>query len=221
LGVHSTSSNESHSEIEAVVPGEEFASTGTSPVAGLFGGTVASIEDVISSEAVSAEPIDLRMDADFDEVCERLDELLPEVSDESGWDSDSLHEAVTIESNDSSFASKPTIGTEDGSRDPSMEDQLGSDVCQLVEHLQQTFGLPQRENSPAEQLRSLLSPAVDEGVGSTDTVETGSDSSTEYAHATTIETSQPITSPASSRQGADRPYRNLFSMLRRKQQGLL
>ena len=167
---------------------------------------------VADSELHSSEPSDVRMDADFDEVCERLDELLPQVVDDAGWDSASLHAESSTAAFEEAEVSIETY---------SMEDRLGSEVCLLAEQLQLMLGLSPRENSPVEQLRSLLSSVSDEEFPAIDTPETGFVSTAETNTMSTIETNQTTVERASSEQGTARPYRNLFSMLRRKQQGLL
>ena len=181
----------------------------------------ATTEPVELMESVSADTEQVRTDADFDEVCERLDELLPQVENDSCWDSASLHaEIATQATNDSPPAE---VSEEFGSQInlDSMEERLGCEVCQLAEQLQQTLGLPSPAHSPIEQLRSLLSPVSDEKFPAMDSVEVGTDSTAETGTMSTIETHQSTVERASSEQGTARPYRNLFSMLRRKQQGLL
>jgi general secretion pathway protein A len=105
--------------------------------------------------------------------------------------------------------------------DDAMEDQLGSDVCQLADQLQQTLGLPTHENSPVEQLRSLISPIRNEDVPAAD--EDGPDAvlAIESNSTITIETSPTSIDRTAPIRETTRPYRNLFSLLRRKQQGLL
>ena len=180
---------------------------------------VANLE--VSAEPHPSEPYNLRTDADFVEVCERLDDLLPQVEDDVSWDSASLHGEITTDATNAALMAK--IREEFGSHveTDSMEDRLGSEVCQLAEQLQQTLGLPPRENSPVEQLRSLLSPVSNEEFPTMDSVEVDTDSTVETGSMSTIETNETTVERASSERGTARPYRNLFSMLRRKQQGLL
>ena len=184
-------------------------------------------EPVAMMESVSTDTENARTDADFDEVCERLGELLPQVEDDAGWDSASLHAEITT---DATNISPTAEESEDLGRyvpADSLEERLGSEVCQLADQLQLTLGQSPRENSPLEQLRSLLSPVSGEEFPAKDSVETGTDSTVETSSIdenstmSTIETNQTTVERASSEQRIARPYRNLFSMLRRKQQGLL
>jgi len=188
---------------------------------------VAITEPVAMMESVSTDTENACTDADFDEVCERLDELLPQVADDASWDSASLHaENTTDETNISPMAAEcEELGNY--VQADSLEERLGSEVCQLADQLHLTIGLSPRESSPFEQLRSLLSPVSSDELPAMDSVETGTDltvetsSIAETSTVSTIETNQPTVERASSEQGTARPYRNLFSMLRRKQQGLL
>ena len=219
--VHSAATAESQTTIKALASESENSpvsiTSGTEPIEIAEG----TLNELLTSEMAASEPSDLRLNADFDEVCARLDELLPQVADESGWDSTSLHaESTTVDTNDSTFTT--AIEAVDWPVETrSMEDQLGSDVCQLADQLQQSLGLSPRENSPVEQLRSLLSPVSEVVVPAMDNGKPDADSVVESNSTTTIETSQTTMEPASSVKGTARPYRNLFSMLRRKQQGLL
>ncbi|MEK6260777.1 MAG: AAA family ATPase [Planctomycetota bacterium] len=206
--VHSTATFESQETVEPLSMSSEIDPIEMVEVSALESPT---------TEMATSEPSDLRLNADFDEVCERLDELLPQVGDDAGWDSASLHaENTTFETNDSTA----TPVMEAANRiveSRSMEDELGNEVCQLAEQLQELLGQPRRENSPVEQLRSLLSPSAEEEFTGMGGVELDADSDVESSSTSAVETSQTTIEPAPS----VRPYRNLFSMLRRKQQGLL
>ncbi|MBC8113277.1 MAG: AAA family ATPase, partial [Candidatus Saccharimonas sp.] len=210
--VHSTATFESQETVEPLSMSSEIDPIEIAEVSALESPT---------TEMATSEPSDLRLNADFDEVCERLDELLPQVEDDAGWDSASLHaENTTFETNDSTA----TPVMEAANRiveSRSMEDELGNEVCQLVEQLHELLGQPRRENSPVEQLRSLLSPSAEEEFTGTGGVELDADSGVESSSTSAVETSETTIEPAPSVRGAARPYRNLFSMLRRKQQGLL
>ena len=210
--VHSAVATEPLVMTESVDSNAEIAVISMSVAAEPTVGAELVANAVADSELHSSEPSDVRMDADFDEACERLDELLPQVEDDAGWDSASLHAESSTASFEEADVSVETC---------SMEERLGSEVCQLAEQLQQTLGLSPRENSPFDQLRSLLSPVSDEQFPAMESVETGTDSTAETSTMSTIETKQSTVERASPEQGTARPYRNLFSMLRRKQQGLL
>ena len=213
------------SETAAISAGNALISL--TPEAEPTTGMEPTINSASGPEQHVPESCDLRTDADFDEVCERLDELLPKIADDVSWDSASLHGEITTATTNDSWMT--TISEEFGYHveSDSMEDQLGSEVCLLVEQLQRTLGLLPRENSPVEQLRSLLTPASDEKFAAMDSMETGSNATAEFpsnvetSTTSTMETSPTTVERASSEPRGSRPYRNLFSMLRRKQQGLL
>ena len=225
--VHSAATVESPEITESVDSDAEHAVFSALTPAEPAVGTELVANAVANSELQSFEPSDVRMNADFDEVCERLDELLPQVEDDAGWDSACLH---AESSTDDSIDSPVALALEEAEvprETCSMEDRLGREICQLAEQLQQTLGLSPRENSPVEQLRSLLAPDSDEEFPEMDSEEAGTASTVESSAIaesspmSTIETNQTTVERASSEQRAARPYRNLFSMLRRKQQGLV
>lgn len=176
----------------------------------------------ISNSATGSEPNspelnDHATDVDFDEVCDRLDELLPQVEEDNSWDSAILRAGITTDS----LMAK--VSEEFGSRvsADSIEEQLGYDVCRLSDQLRETLDLPHPESSPVEQLRSLLSTASEDVLKEMASVEVGEVSHVEIGTMTTTETNEAPLNRASSEQPTTRPYRNLFSILRRKQQGLL
>ena len=222
--VHSVVTVDPLAMTESVVPDAENAeisiSTEAEPAVGVDLVTKAEAR----TEWRSSEPSDIRMDEDFDEVCERLNELLPQVKEDAAWDAACLH---AERSTDDSTATAAVEAAEVSIETRPMEDRLGSEVCQLADQLQRTLSLPSRGDSPVEQLRSLLSPDRDgefpaKDFAETDTESTvGTSSTVESGTPSTIETNPPTVERASSEQRPARPYRNLFSMLRRKQQGLL
>lgn len=166
----------------------------------------------VQSSSVPSDDHD-QMDAHFDAVCNRLNQLLPQVRDDAGWDANSLQAEIrSAATNDSPMVEDGEVLGSHASED-SMEDLIGGEVCQLADQLHQAIGLPSRVNSSVEQLRSLLSPVSDEGVAATDSVET--------SPVSTTGSNQPAVERGATEPEMARPYRNLFSMLRRKQQGLL
>ena len=230
---HATATTNPPPTIETVASGPDV-STAMTPDDESIEEPVSSANELPAAEMTSTESCDLRANAnaDFDEVCERLEELLPQVTGDAGWDSDSLHAERSSDDRDESLVTA-AISAVDGTMETrSMEDQLGSEICQLAEQLQETLGLPPRENSPVEHLRSLLSASGNENfTASHDAVFTGSDrveivsdsaiETSRSGSTSTIEMSRTTMKPAASPRETARPYRNLFSMLRRKQQGLL
>lgn len=128
----------------------------------------------------------------FETVCARLDGMLQKVPEEHGWDSPSLHEVSELE-----VESQP-------SDEDCLEASLGQAVCQLVGDVREELVGAHEVSSTCEQLRAIL------GQGSTE--------STSMEFGTADGASERIPVPA---RDPERPYRNLFSQLRRKQQGLL
>jgi hypothetical protein len=128
--------------------------------------------------------------AEFEEVCSRLDELLPEVRENPGWDTSSLVSAFKTPHHNQ-------VDESDGWE--SIEEELGVSVCELAEDVKTKL---KSSNIPAvEQLQQLV------GNTQTETIEIGA--------------ADPVARSNFAPEPADRPYRNLFSRLRRKQQGLL
>lgn len=161
--------------------------------------------------------------ADFREVCERLDTLLPQVAEAVSWDSETVHAELTpgfapaCPSTEGQWSGEQSTANET----VSMEERLGNEVCQLAEQLQKALDLPPREHSPVEQLQGLLTSAYGTPVLETQTetmpVEFAVIATTEHAANLEALATDVVAPPNVS----SRPYRNLFSQLRRKQQGLL
>ena len=173
-------------------------------------------------ESVMTEPVDQgsnasETDLDFRAACARLRERLPQVADETAWDSNLLRDGTVAEScDDSSYARRDD--DDQASMDAeTLEEVLGAEVCELVQELQQTMGLPSRPHSSVAQLRSLLAAK-----------QSTSDSTVSYADSVVTVCDRPATEAHMQAEPAPnetetlaRPYRNLFSILRRKQQGLM
>ena len=173
-------------------------------------------------ESVMTEPVDQgsnasETDLDFRAACARLHERLPQVADETAWDSNLLRDGTVAEScDDSSYARRDD--DDQASMDAeTLEEVLGAEVCELVQELQQTMGLPSRPHSSVAQLRSLLAAK-----------QSTSDSTVSYADSVVTVCDRPATEAHMQAEPAPnetetlaRPYRNLFSILRRKQQGLM
>ncbi|MBS0202531.1 MAG: AAA family ATPase [Planctomycetes bacterium] len=150
-------------------------------------------------------------DDGFDAVCARLDDCLPEVTENPGWDSSSLEFGADIES-----SAAETIATTAGNDDEwdSLEVELGMAVCQMAGEISSEI---HKGNRACKELQSLVRTDSTEDLASeSSTVEFGSDLPAESNSASRIE------SPSTNvTKDPARPYRNLFSQLRRKQQGLV
>lgn len=141
---------------------------------------------------------------EFETVCTRLDTLIPEVHDNPGWDSAILD----LDFRQQRPGQVDALQTENSADDwGSLEAELGMDVCDLASEVHgEIQSQTERDGTSAwEQLQQIL----------------GNDS-----ESTCIEVGATEQQSSSSREGAAtaapvRPYRNLFSLLRRKQQGLL
>ncbi len=176
-------------------------------------------------ESVMGEPLGHGSDAtetdtDFRAACARLHERLPHIADETAWDSSLLRNARVAESSDDA-----SYDSDDDECVPTnsvtLEEVLGAEVCELVQELQQTMGLPSRPHSSVAQLRSLLTAKQD----APDSIQSYEESTSDSAVAvcdrpSTATHSQAEQAPTGTATPA-RPYRNLFSILRRKQQGLM
>ena len=144
----------------------------------------------------------------FDAICARLDEHLPEVSENPGWDSASLEFGTESES-----ITEQTTDPEASDEWDSLEIELGMAVCEMASEIS-------AEINKGKQIRENQQWTVETGSSETPansvTIEFGSDGPVEPGIPTRMESASTnvIRDPA-------RPYRNLFSQLRRKQQGLL
>ncbi|MDB5341721.1 MAG: ATPase [Schlesneria sp.] len=147
--------------------------------------------ETVESDLIS-EGIDESSTATFEEVCSRLDGMLPEFNEDPGWDTSILETAFRTPRSNS-------VGEADEWE--SLEEELGISVCELANEIR--AGLKSEESgAEVEQLRQIL------GTTQPVTIEVGA---ADPAH----HNSGPAAEPT------ERPYRNLFSRLRRKQQGLL
>ncbi len=146
--------------------------------------------DIVESDVIS-DGIDESSSESFEEVCSRLDGMLPEFDEDPGWDTSILETAFRTPRSNS-------VGEADEWE--SLEEELGISVCELANEVR--AGLKSEESGTEIELRQIL--AAPQPV----TIEVGA---TNPAHQTTSSTAE----------STERPYRNLFSRLRRKQQGLL
>lgn len=140
-----------------------------------------------AASTMAANPID----DGFDEVCSRLDEMLPEPVKNVAWDSDALRFGP----------GSPDAAASGGDEWDSLETELGMAVCELTNEIQTEIRTTSEHNPAADKLHELL---VEEPAGSE---------------------AEAVPSVISTRPQSNdvpiRSYRNLFSQLRRKQQGLL
>lgn len=176
-------------------------------------------------ESVMTEPDDqgsnvTESDLDFQAACARLHERLPQVVDEAAWDSNLLRDGAVAEScDDTSHANRDDIDQAPMDAE-TLEEVLGAEVCELVQDLQQTMGLPARPHSSVAQLRSLLTAkqVTPDSMASYD--RSAADAVAAVCDRTIAEIHSQVESAPTASEASARPYRNLFSILRRKQQGL-
>ncbi len=146
--------------------------------------------ETVESDLIS-EGIDDSSSETFEEVCSRLDGMLPEFNEDPGWDTSILETA---------FRKPRSNSVGDADEWDSLEEELGVSVCELASEVR--AGLKSEESGTEIELRQIL------GTTQSVTIEVGA---ADPAHQTTSSTTE----------STERPYRNLFSRLRRKQQGLL
>lgn len=145
-----------------------------------------------------------KVDSDgFEQVCARLDELLPESAEVPAWDrggSEFCH---------------PVSGNDDQNADDwdSLEAELGIAVCELTSEVHAELNVPQGGRA-FRDLQDMLEIESPEG----SSIEIGADIVSQPSAVNSSEDTRPA---QISREATARPYRNLFSQLRRKQQGLL
>ena len=198
------------------------------------GATTDSAEDVhardeihaTTIESVITEPVDqgsnvTATDLDFQAACARLHERLPQVTDETAWDSNLLHDGSVAEfSDDTSYARRDD--DDQASMDAeTLEEVLGAEVCELVQELQQTMGLPLRPHSSVTQLRSLLTAKQSRSDSAVSYEDSAADSVVTVCDRPATEAYLQAEPAPNETETPARPYRNLFSILRRKQQGLM
>lgn len=159
-----------------------------------------------STELPSAQTavVDHADDSDeFETVCTRLDKWIPEASDNPGWDSALLE--LDLRQHPRAV---DALQTEKSSDDwESLEAQLGMRVCELASEVHDELKSQAAGDGTSawKQLQQILG--------------TDSESSSIEVGATEHQPSSSCGSAATAT--PVRPYRNLFSLLRRKQQGLL
>jgi type II secretory pathway predicted ATPase ExeA len=151
-------------------------------------------ESVASSEIVEHESTG----DDFSEVCTRLEEMLPTETSEAAWDAASVDREFRTPREPVSESQAPQDDWQ------SLEVDLGLSVCELAREVREVLPQPECTSSPCEALEQVLSE-----VPGTTTIEIG---------AVTESESRPVSTRGTS---GGRPFRNLFSQLRRKQQGLI
>lgn len=189
---------------------------------------------VIESVMAEANAIEANLskpDIDFAAACARLHERLPQVADETAWDSSHLRYGLVAEYSEDTTRERESRERDDhesaASTTDRLEELLGAEVCELVQELQQTMGLPSRPRSPVEKLRKLL--ATERVEHSTTSTASREEASTETAiavcerpaTAATASVELNLSASEAAPETSSRPYRNLFSILRRKQQGLI
>lgn len=188
-------------------------------------GPEASIESTLSTAA--AEPsseIEISCDAaecvnsvnedaeveNFDAVCSRLEDRLPKVVENSAWDTIALN--FEVEATVPVADAKPQETSEQDDWD-SIEAELGVAVCAIAKEIQSEIPAQTDGTSALERLQGFLEIEKPDAMIS---MEIGFESK---PHTVTRQDS--IEQPRQSEDATSgRPFRNLFSRLRRKQQGL-
>lgn len=165
-------------------------------------------ENVASTGAAAASPVP---DADaigvtdgFMQVCERLNGLLPAVVEVPAWDRGGPEFSHPVSEIDESKADDWD----------SLEAELGMAVCELTHEVHAELKASLGDHGAVRDLQEIL----DIEPASSCSIEFGADVESPPSDAISSEVSRPL--PVVSEASA-RPYRNLFSQLRRKQQGLL
>ncbi len=197
------------------------------------GATTDSAEDVHAHEEIHATVIESVMaapfaqdsnvaetDLDFQAACARLHERLPQVADETAWDSNLLRDGSVAESCDDTSHASRDDDDHASMEAETLEEVLGAEVCELVQELQQTMGLPARPHSSVTQLRSLLTTKQGTSDSMASYEASASNSVAAVCDRPVTETYSQAESVPTAIETPARPYRNLFSILRRKQQGL-
>lgn len=159
-----------------------------------------------ASPAVSPANSDVaKVEADgFEQVCERLSGLLPDVADVPAWDRGGPEFSHPVSKTDNPHADDWD----------SLEAELGMAVCELTDEVHAELNTPDGDRGGLRELHGMLD--IDSAGGCS--IEIGTDVGSQPIAANAPEGPRPA--PA-SRETTPRPYRNLFSQLRRKQQGLL
>ena len=136
-------------------------------------------------------------DADgFEAVCARLEGMLPDVDETESWTAADHAIDESVQDPISPNAAAADVVDEWDS----IEAELGMAVCDLANQLQTEMGPGAMVDDSADRLHEILSPST----------------RTSVVESTVTE---PVMAPKGQEAPA-RPYRNLFSQLRRKQQGM-
>ena len=190
------------------------------PAAELSSETIPAADTLQSCEAVEApetveavahvepEVESVGETEDFASVCTRLEGCLPKVVDGPAWDSTALEFGTADES-----VAPPMVASTESDDWDSIEAELGVAVCEIAQEIRSE--IPDAGGrTTLQRLQEHLTPETQAGVIS---VEIGVDSNS-------FDRPQPDTAALDRRievSGSGRPFRNLFTQLRRKQQGLL
>ena len=185
----------------------------------------ASIESTLSTAAVEP-PSEIESSCDtaecvnsvnedaqvenFDAVCSRLEDRLPKIVEDSAWDTTALN--FEVEATVPVADAKPQETSEQDDWD-SIEAELGVAVCAIAKEIQSEIP-PQTDGTSAlERLQGFLEIEKPDAMIS---MEIGFESNPH-----TVSRQDSVEQPRPSEDAVSgRPFRNLFSRLRRKQQGL-
>ncbi len=178
----------------------------------------ASVDNISSSETGSSSHIAESGNAaceaagieNFDAVCSRLDDRLPKVVENLAWDETALNFEVEAKSSVTDVRSQDTSEQDDWD---SIEAELGVAVCAIAKEIQSEIPPQTGGTSALERLQGFLETEKPEAMIS---MEIGFDSTPHQPlRQDNVEQPRPSEEAVSGR-----PFRNLFSRLRRKQQGL-
>ena len=168
---------------------------------------VTEIPSAAPSESVREVEV---QDENFDAVCSRLEDRLPKVVENSAWDESALD--FSAEPTATSVDATAKESTEQDEWD-SLEAELGIAVCAIAKEIRSELPAQPDEASALQRLQGILETKKPEAMIS---LEIGFESTAPAAaRPTHVEQPQRTDEAASGR-----PFRNLFSRLRRKQQGL-
>lgn len=163
--------------------------------------------DAAESGSTACEAAEIE---NFDAVCSRLEDRLPKVVENSAWDETALNFEVEVKASVTDDKSPDTSEQDDWD---SIEAELGVAVCAIAKEIQSEIPPQTGGTSALERLQGFLETEKPEALIS---MEIGFDSTPHQPlRQDNVEQSRPSEDAASGR-----PFRNLFSRLRRKQQGL-
>jgi hypothetical protein len=150
--------------------------------------------DLDANDVIETSETEHSPQGEFNEICQRLDDWLPKVDESPGWDP--LEVKAEFKSHIATDQSNPEI-------------RLGIAICELADSVHSEL-----VSSATELYRSRLDEVLEQ-------INSDEDPEPPTCHAMeTVETCD-THCPTPHMTSQVRPFRNLFSMLRRKQKGLV